>query len=273
MTPMGRSAIERKMARGWLLAALFLFLPLPAFPAEAAEIVCVQCHGSLPGKLGAPVRLWKGSIHAENGVACNHCHGGDPKDAANAMSPARGFMGAPRGNDIPAFCGRCHVGVKNNYLASAHGRALGKGGPTCVACHGNHLVVKASLGLINESNCARCHSFERARLLKSAMEHTETLLVAMEGRINSFKGEGADTDREEKGLFALRNRFHTLSHELDVEKVGKESSQINNELKRLDTVLQGMSEVRWKRKIAGAAAVCGALLVALLFHLLKKSYD
>lgn len=269
------SALLIKMFGGFSLAGLASLAPVPAFPAETppAEIVCIQCHGALPDRLGEPVKLWRGSIHAENGIACNACHGGDPKDAANAMSPARGFLGAPKESAIPAFCGRCHVGVMNDYLASAHGRALGKGGPTCVTCHGNHLVVKASLELINEKSCSRCHSFERARLIKDAMQQTESLIVGMNARINAFKGEGVDTDRLEKGLFALRNRFHSLFHNVDTEKVRRDSAQIIGELKRLDQVLDGIGEERRKRKVAGAIVVAGFILAALLLHQLKKTYD
>lgn len=265
-------------SRGWGLYCLVLLLllaicPAPSQAAEPAEIVCIQCHSALPDKLGEPVKLWKGSIHAENGIACNGCHGGDPKDAANAMSPQRGFLGAPKEKDIPAFCGRCHVGVLKDYLASAHGMALGKGGPTCVTCHSNHLVVKASLDLINEKSCTRCHSFERAQTIKSAMQQTENLIIATDTKIGSFKSQGVDTDRLEKGLFALRNRFHSLFHEVNVAKVRDESTQIMGELKKLDGELQGIEEARGKRKIAGAVAVAAALLAAMLLYLLKKTYD
>lgn len=256
-----------------VLLLILLLCPALAQAAGKQEIVCIQCHSGLPEKYSQPVGLWRGSIHAENGIACNACHGGDPKDAANAMSPARGFLGVPKEGAIPAFCGRCHVGVMNDYLASAHGRALGKGGPTCVTCHGNHLVVKASLALINEKDCSRCHSFERARLIKAAMGQTEALIVAMDTRISAFKGEGVDTDRLEKGLFALRNRFHSLFHNVDTEKVRRDSTQIIGELKRLDRVLDGIGEERRKRKVAGAMVVAGFILAAVLLHQLKKTYD
>src|SRR5512143_2111969 len=119
---------------------LVLLVPVnSAFP-QVTESVCIKCHSGLQGRLGAPPRDWKGSVHAANGISCNNCHGGDPTDMAMAMSPARGFLGKPTEMAIPGFCGRCHVGVKEDYLASAHGRALGKGGPQCVTCHSNHAV-------------------------------------------------------------------------------------------------------------------------------------
>ena len=256
-----------------MLLLAFLLLITPSLAPAQEETVCVQCHGAQTGKLGDPVNLWRGSIHAENGVACNDCHGGDPKDLANAMSPARGFVGVPKQRDIPALCGRCHVGVMKDYLQSAHGQALGRGGPTCVTCHGNHMVVKASLYIINEKTCTQCHSFERARIIRDAMLETEGLIVAIDGKISGFKYEGVDTERLEKGLFAVHNRFHTLFHDVDVERVTRESAQITGELNKLDNELAKIAEQRRKRKIAGAVVVGGALLTALLCYFLRKTFD
>lgn len=267
---------KREIICGWGLILFFAILLLPAVAAKAAsqgEIVCITCHGTLPGKYGEPVKLWQGSIHADNGIGCNGCHGGDPGDAANAMSPARGFLGAPKEREIPAFCGRCHVGVEKDYRASAHGRALGRGGPTCVTCHGNHRVVKASLELINEKSCSRCHGFERARLIREAMRETEAMILAIDRKNGEFRQKGVDTDNLDKGLFAVRNSFHSLFHNVDVELVRKETVRIQGELQRLETVLQGLDDMERRRKLAGAAVVAGLLLAALLFHLLKKSYD
>lgn len=258
----------------WLLATIFMLLNAGwAAAAGTDEIVCVQCHGKLPGKYGEPVKRWQGSIHAENAIACNSCHGGEPKDAAMAMSPARGFLGVPKEDAIPAFCGRCHVGVLKDYMASLHGKALGRGGPTCVTCHGSHNVVKATLDLINEKSCSRCHSFEQAEKIKAAMNETEKMILDIESRTAVFKQQGIDVDRLEKGLFAVRNRFHSLFHTVDTGKVFTESVQIQAELKKLENTLNGIDEHLRKRKLIGAFAVAGALLAALLFYLLRKASD
>jgi hypothetical protein len=252
-----------------VLAALFL----NCGSVSAEDIVCITCHSAMPGKYSEPVKLWKGSIHAENGINCQGCHGGDAKDAANAMKKERGFLGAPKYNDVPAFCGRCHVGVLKDYLASGHGRALATGGPNCVICHGNHQIVKASLELINEKSCSRCHSYERAKLIKSAMQETEGIIVALDARIVSYKQVGVDTERLEKELFSQRNHFHSLFHNVDVKKVTGESTLIKAELKKLDTALNGLDEQGRKRKLVGAVAVAVLLVGALLAHLMKKSFD
>jgi hypothetical protein len=254
-----------------ILLTMFLWLPAGASAQEGN--VCVQCHGALPGRLGGPVAQWKGSIHAANGIYCNECHGGDPKDSPNAMSPQRGFIGVPKDKTIPGVCGRCHVGVMKNYQASAHGKALGKGGPTCYTCHGNHAVQKASLDLINEKSCGSCHGYQGAAAIKDSMRRTEDHILALESGIGRFKGEGFDTDTLEKGLFSVRNRFHSLSHNVDVEQVKRDSVALKGELDRIGNGLQQMDDSRRKWKIAAVFAVGGALLAALLLYLLRRTYE
>ena len=258
---------------GIVSALLAVLASSSALAQDTSEPVCIQCHSQLPEKYSQPVTLWRGSIHAENGIFCQVCHGGDPKDAVNAMSPARGFLGVPKEAAIPAFCGRCHVGVMRDYLASSHGRMLNKGGPTCVTCHGSHQVEKASLSLINEKSCGRCHSFDRAGLIRDAMQETETMVVAIDARIGAFKKKGTDTEKMEKDLFAVRNSFHTLSHNVDVGLVKKESARIQGNLKKIQAALEELDQVHQKRRIAGAAAVSFMLLLALVLHLLRKTFD
>jgi hypothetical protein len=253
---------------------MMLVLLIPSLSgATDGETVCLQCHGAQSGMLMEPVKLWQGSIHAENGISCHNCHGGDPKDAANAMNPARGFLGAPKDVAIPDFCGRCHIGIKTDFLTSAHGRALGQGGPTCVTCHGNHAVKKVTLDLINEKSCSRCHSYERARLIRGAMEQTESTLVALSRRLEKYKGQGVDTSALEKGLFAQRNRYHSLFHEVNAARVRAESARIAGELNSISSALARIDAEHHQRKTIGAFAVAAALLAALLLYLLNKTYS
>ncbi len=257
-----------------ILTCTFLFMTAcPVVAADTAGNVCVQCHGTLPGRLGEPVAQWRGSIHAANGIFCNGCHGGDPNDSANAMSPARGFLGVPKENAIPAFCGRCHVGVLQSYQASAHATAQGKEKPHCVTCHSNHHVVKASLDLINEKSCGRCHSYDVARQIKEAMAGVETRIGMTEQRIATFKGKGTDTSRLEQRLFAGRNRFHSLAHVVDVNLITKNTAEINAELDAIDGALEDFSKLEGKKKIIGAAAIVIVLAAAALLAMYRRTYD
>ena len=257
-----------------LLLALICLIPAQALAAEEPPAnVCIQCHGAQPGRLGEPVAQWRGSIHADNGILCNGCHGGDPRDAANAMNPARGFLGKPKEREIPGFCGRCHVGVLENYRASAHGKALGQGGPTCVTCHGNHRVVRASLELINEKSCSRCHSYERARQIREAMQEIEARIVATDGEIVQLKQKGFDTKLLEQRLFAARNDFHAMFHEVDLQRIKNQTGKIGDELQKLASALQEVARTEQKKKLIGAGAIALALLAALLLTLYRRTFE
>jgi len=251
-----------------LLVSFILSSSILASAAGQQVIVCIQCHTGQPAQLSQPVKLWQASIHAEHGIACNACHGGDPLDSVSAMSPARGFRGTPLPTAVPALCGGCHMGVMKYYALSAHGKTLGSGGPTCVTCHGSHNVVSASLDLISKKNCTPCHTFDQARLIRSAMLKTEGMLKAIEKRISTLKSQGIETDGLEKRLFALRNRFHAMYHSLDINLIKQESAHIQAELEKSNGV-GGVGT----GPLPGALAVGWALLAALLFSLIKKNVD
>ena len=71
-----------------LIAALGLAAAPPpdASPPEErvsqdayAQNVCIQCHRNLAGRSAEIVDLeWTQSVHYQNNVACDGCHGGDP---------------------------------------------------------------------------------------------------------------------------------------------------------------------------------------------------
>ena len=241
---------------------------LQAWAAAPQVIVCIQCHAAQAGRLSQPVVLWQNSIHSEHGITCNACQGGDPMDAANSMDPARGFRGVPAPTAVPGVCGGCHMGITRYYMNSAHGRALGRGGPTCVTCHGSHGIVSASLALIDKKNCGVCHTFDKALTIRNAMVKTDGMLKAIEKRIKVLRSQGIETDPLEKKLFSLRNRFHAMFHSLDVTMIRQESAHIQAELEKSNGA--GGAGTGY---IVGVFAVGWALLAALLFSQIKKNID
>lgn len=259
-----------------ILTAWPLLLPLLATPsfAQTAETVCIQCHGSQPGRLGAPVAAWRTSIHAANNISCHNCHGGDPTDVANAMNPARGFLGAPKEMAIPGFCGRCHVGVKEDYLASAHGQALGRGGPQCVTCHSNHAVQKATPDLINSQSCSRCHDYGRAEEIKAAVVETDRRITELDRSVASLHRTGIATKEMENDLFSLRNRFHRIFHSVDVEKVRSQTAGFQAELQKIQEQITGIEAQLHRRKVWGgvvvALLVCWGIVALLVFKSYRK---
>jgi Zn finger protein HypA/HybF involved in hydrogenase expression len=140
--------------------------------AEEKPIACVVCHVYLGGELAKPVREWQGSIHQQNGIACDLCHGGNadidvgnikqlsPQQfvdmQARAMSKSQGFIGKPSGKAMFNLCGRCHGPSVDKYANSIMGKAYldNKGGPSCVTCHDAHHNTIPHVPKV----CVSCHS-------------------------------------------------------------------------------------------------------------------
>lgn len=264
------------MARLVLVSGLLWAGPLgPALAQQdgkPTESVCLQCHGSQPGSLGEPVGQWRQSIHAANGISCHDCHGGDPSDFAMAMSPERGFLGVPDAEDIPDFCGRCHIGVKEDYLASGHGQALGSGGPQCVTCHGNHAIVAASLDLINQQDCTRCHDYGRAQTIKDAVSETDQRLNALSSDLSRLRKIGVSVDELQGATFALRNDFHRLFHSVDVEQVRQQTGQFQARAAEISDAVAGIETDLHQRKLWGALVATLLFFASFLFFLIRRTY-
>src|ERR1700686_686421 len=71
---------------------------------------CLDCHSALPDPLGVSQEKFSQDIHAQKGLTCASCHGGDPTsdDADKAMSPKAGWKGKIDRKQIPQLCGSCH---------------------------------------------------------------------------------------------------------------------------------------------------------------------
>ncbi|MBI2817719.1 MAG: cytochrome c3 family protein [Acidobacteria bacterium] len=163
------------------LAFIFIFCAYCAW-GEAPKESCVTCHSAMEGKLSEAVKIFGGDVHAQVGLGCSDCHGGDRNDdTMDSMSKAKGFRGAPKKAQIPEFCGRCHSDATymrhfnpkvrtdelSEYVTSVHGKRLKQGDQnvaTCVDCHGVHNILQVSdtrspVYPTNVANtCARCHS-------------------------------------------------------------------------------------------------------------------
>lgn len=252
-----------------LFLAVTLFLPLIAL---AEETVCIQCHSGQQGRLGDPVSEWRGSIHEKNGISCYHCHGGDPTDFAMAMSPERGFIGVPSHEKIPDFCGRCHVGVKEDYLGSAHGKALETGGPDCVTCHGSHAVKGATPDLINPRDCSRCHEYGRAEEIKAAIVGTEARIRQIEGALADLHRLGIRTEEMKGTLFAVRNDFRRLFHTVELGKVRSQNAAFEMRLTEVEGRIKVFQEEIARRKLWGGVVVALLMVAGVLGVLLHKSY-
>ena len=171
------------------VAIAFLFAAFSAFAQK--ETSCTHCHNSELFDEAARVKVkhFSGDVHAQVGLGCHDCHGGNPDiklqdDIAGAMDPkfaANPYRGAPKRNEIPDFCGRCHsnatfmnkynpasrVDEVSEYWTSHHGQKLKSGVTdvaTCIDCHSVHDIKR--IGNPDSpvypthvaETCSRCHS-------------------------------------------------------------------------------------------------------------------
>ncbi len=239
--------------------------------AEEKASACVSCHRDLGGKMAEPVALWEKSYHRQMGNNCEGCHGGDPNDAASAMSPEKGFVGAPKPDEIPAFCGKCHVGVMENYQQSFHaGAALAGTGPNCVTCHESHNVQRASFELISEELCARCHPYENAQRIKRAFISAEVGLNEQKEALRTLGRRGMPTRRAEEKLFALRNSLHQMTHTLDIDEISRKTDSVLKDLKAMGAEMEEFrSRIQRRWKTGAIVAFFLAVLIIVLIRLLK----
>jgi nitrate/TMAO reductase-like tetraheme cytochrome c subunit len=255
-------------------ASVFILLFVGGLIAEQPNY-CVECHEGLEEELSQPVKLWKESVHYKNGIACNDCHGGDPRneEQEGAMDPQKGFVGSPSPEEVPSFCGKCHSAVYENYLQSVHAKTLMEDGtgPNCVTCHTSHSQKKATLNLINEETCSTCHDYTRAERLKEAMTAMDKDLTIMEERVLILFREGMDVESEKKALFALRNRAHRLTHVLDLNRILTELGAVRADLQGLDVRVQDQENVVRQRKRLGAFLVAFFILGSVIAFLYYKA--
>jgi hypothetical protein len=186
--------VNKKYIVALCLAAAFLLRGADV-GAQQGRSACVACHTFLGGELARPVLEWNGSVHRQNGIACDLCHGGDAGvDVGNvkalagqgfadmmsrAMSKDHGFIGKPSGKALFAMCGRCHRQSVDRYAKSIMGKAYldEKGGPSCVTCHQAHRNSMPEVPGV----CAACHKDTAGFDQIDPMDVTESTVNALSG--------------------------------------------------------------------------------------------
>lgn len=156
--------------------------PPPPAAGKPGFNSCINCHWWLLGEHQQLVDQFRSSIHAEIGLGCEACHGGDPTTMKMdvSMGAKAGYVGRPDRASVPGLCARCHSngaymkpfgGIRTDqlelYRTSAHGIALFQRGnrdvAVCSDCHSAHniLRVKNPNSTVYKLNvvatCGRCH--------------------------------------------------------------------------------------------------------------------
>jgi predicted CXXCH cytochrome family protein len=174
--------IATSSAWRWLMAIAAALLFTGAARAQTKN-TCLDCHSILTDNLGVTEEKFSQDIHAQKGLTCASCHGGDASadDPEISMGKKAGFRGKISRAQIPQLCGSCHsdpaVMRKYNpslrtdqlsqYHTSVHGKRLAAGDTkvaVCIDCHSVHDIrppsdPRSTVYPVNvATTCSRCHA-------------------------------------------------------------------------------------------------------------------
>jgi len=246
--------------------------------ARTNNSVCIECHASdiMEPRLKEIVTRWEKSWHYQNNVSCHDCHGGDPGDEAAAMSSERGFKGVPASAEVPSFCGKCHLGVLNNYLESRHGKELKTSGnaPNCVTCHGSHDIRKADINIISKQLCSKCHSYEKAAIIKQALFSIENKIKGINEEIVYLKTKGFLMEDQEKNLFRIQAEFRFFFHTTDVPLLKEKFSKFDEDIETVRRkTADSLKEIEFRKDYAAFLMLIFICTGIVLFFLSKTYRD
>ena len=136
-------AISHSNGRVFLGGLLGCLMFWAAVATGQSKNSCLDCHSNLPEPLGVTQEKFSHDIHAQKGLTCASCHGGDPTsdDPDKAMSRKAGWKGKIDRKQIPQLCGTCHsdpayirqfnpslrTDQLSQYRTSVHGKRLALG--------------------------------------------------------------------------------------------------------------------------------------------------
>lgn len=146
----------------------------PASPTHHLNLpgTCAKCHGNREIiarghiRIGDVASKFHDSIHGRalerSGLtvapSCVDCHGNH--DVRRSRDPSSQIFHA----NVPATCGRCHVGIVRRYEISVHAAALKRAdsrAPVCVDCHTAHAIQRVDSEpwrLEAARECGTCHA-------------------------------------------------------------------------------------------------------------------
>lgn len=212
---------------------LILFCLISFFPLKSwgAANTCVMCHQGLKPSLTRAHDFgeWAGSIHAQKGVACEACHGGNPNEseaqkAHQGVLKSKNSQGPLYFANIPETCGDCHTAELAAFKKSYHYRELkrtGKG-PNCVTCHGSmatHILNPKEL----DQSCSFCHA-QRGIASEALVTLNEAgaQLKKWGALAKTLSSDEQMIDRQRETYRSLKVKWHSF----DLEKVLKGAQEI-----------------------------------------------
>jgi len=207
------SRLRRRAAALLVLAALIPALYAVRPTSAATKNSCIDCHSQLDPELAKPVGEFGHSIHAERGLTCTACHGGDASDEdVTAMDPDKGFKGKPTRDQIAGLCASCHANAAYmkhfnpkpyvfsiyEWKTSVHCKLEAEGDKkvaTCTNCHGTHDIRAHTdpTSRVYHTNvpklCSSCHNPEYMKGRKVKTDQFQQYVGSVHGIALLEKGD------------------------------------------------------------------------------------
>src|SRR2546425_700467 len=236
------NADSLRPARSLPLAVLLL---LGTFGFAQTKNSCLDCHSALPDPLGVSEAMFTQDIHAQKGLTCVSCHGGDraSDDPDKAMSRKAGWKGKIDRKQIPQLCGSCHSdpaylrqfnpSLRTDQLSQYH-----------TSVHGNHGATPPGVDKV-QNVCANCHTFQ-AQMYEKSSHKAAFEAASLPGCVVCHGNHGIRHPTDAKlgtGPDSVCMRCHTPGDTCDQARVALLSglTRLDEAIKRADQVL-GVAE-------------------------------
>lgn len=131
---------------------------------------------------------------------------------------------------------------------------------------------KADLSLINEESCSRCHEYARAAEIRTALAEVDTVIGRLDLEINKLYRVGIATRDMSGELFAVRNDFHRLFHNVDVAAVKAQSSSFLKKLDKIEGEVASVKSDLGQRKLVGGIVIVLLVVAGILLLMFRHTY-
>ena len=245
-----------------------LLVTTSAMAAAAAEQdnTCEHCHQNpdflvTNRKLHKYYQEWSGSVHRQEDVTCDDCHGGDATSADKSASHGEGVSASDPSSgiyykNVVDTCGTCHEEILDGFRESDHFEQVEKKkeedqqGPTCVTCHGSINSEILNVNSVADA-CARCHNAET----DNHPDNPETAKAVLNRflsihRFYRYIAIRAEPEESRTFFQKLDPKLQQLSktwHTFDLDEIDKETRAV------LRTLTEKRDEIRARRKQAKEA--------------------
>jgi hypothetical protein len=205
--------------------------------AASETNTCSSCHRQTSREV---VAAFTGSTHAQSGITCDGCHGGDASANSKANAHGSKFVGRPNATETLALCGACHTNQFEAFKTSKHFPDQ-KSAPRmdCAFCHGSHSIGSPLSAMSFKLQCSSCHGLEYLPDLPAEFQTIISSADEQKALLASILKSGRKPSGQ---LLQLRARTRRLISEIVHRTDVKRAKESLSEIKRLGDEFRQASE-------------------------------